>query len=144
MSGIRRAVASDLERVRRFYTDWDYRGPLEPTATVLLALSEVDNIVGLLRLVPEHGTTVLRGMRVDAHHQRRGIDSALLQVAAAQLGTQACYCLPYDHLVEFYGQIGFQRIEREHAPEFLARRIAEYERERPDRFCLMFRPAGEG
>jgi hypothetical protein len=92
------------------------------------------------RLAPEHGTTVLRGMRVEPAFQRQSIGTRLLGAVAANL-TGHCYCIPYAHLTGFYGQIGFSVLDSCAAPGFLAERLASY-RLRADghEYLLMYRP----
>lgn len=39
-----------------------------------------------------------------------------------------CYCIPYVHLVRFYGPAGFVEVAPASAPSFLAERMADYRR----------------
>ena len=92
-------------------------------------LAEIaDELIGIVRIAPENGTLVLRGMRIAEQWRRRGIGSRMLRVLAAWLGNRECYCVPYVHLVEFYQQIGFIEIATAATPSFLAERQAEYRR----------------
>lgn len=125
MFTIRQAVPDDLGRIRRFYAGWNYHGEVTADAVGFLAESSGD-LVGLLRLEPEGGTTLLRGMRVQPAYQRQSVGTALLGVVADYLGNTACYCVPYAHLVGFYGQVGFVEVKVNDAPEFLRTRVAEY------------------
>ena len=137
---MRRATLEDLPEILRFYERWQYRGEVRSDDSVLIA--ERDSaIIGVVRLVPEHGTTVLRGMRVERDFQRQGIGSRLLGAVRAELRAP-CYCIPYAHLAGFYGQIGFQVFDPRRAPDFLAERLASY-RTRGDghEYLLMYRPA---
>jgi N-acetylglutamate synthase-like GNAT family acetyltransferase len=138
---IRRASVEDLPRIRQFYADRQYGGGVQPQDTVLVA--EVDGgLVGLVRLAPEHGTLVLRGMQVHPSFQRQGIGTRILAVLADELGEQPCFCIPYAHLTDFYARIGFGASEPERAPPFLAERLESY-RARGDgkEYVLMHRPA---
>ena len=83
-------------------------------------------VVGAVRLAPEHGVTVLRGMRVRSDLRRKCIGSSLLNRLAEVLGEQNCYCIPYSWLVGFYGQIGFEVARPNQVPAFLAERYADY------------------
>jgi N-acetylglutamate synthase-like GNAT family acetyltransferase len=124
--------------VRGFYEGWHYRGEVRADDLVLIA--EHDGaIIGVVRLALEHGTTVLRGMRVQAGFQRQGIGTRLLVSASAEL-TGPCYCIPYAHLTGFYGQIGFRVLDPASAPDFLAERLAAY-RARADghEYLVMYR-----
>jgi N-acetylglutamate synthase-like GNAT family acetyltransferase len=140
LAHVHRATLEDLPRIRRFYERWQYRGEVRSDDTVLIA--EQDGaIIGVVRLAPEHGKTVLRGMRVVPGFQRQGIGTRLLDAVSAEL-KGPCYCIPYAHLTDFYGQIGFQVLDPRTAPDFLAERLASY-RARADghEYLLMYRPA---
>jgi len=134
------ASPDDLSRVRRYYEGWQYRGEVRPDDTIMIA--EHDGaIIGVVRLAAEHGTTVLRGMRVDSGFQRQGIGTRLLALAGTGL-TGPCYCIPYAHLTGFYGQIGFRVLDPRDAPDFLAERLATYRaRAEGQEYLLMHRPA---
>lgn len=137
---VRRAGAEDLDRARRFYRSRGYGGGIRPEDTVLLAERD-GRLVGVVRLAPEHGAVVLRGMQVDPACQRRRIGTRLLAAIADELGERDCFCIPYVHLVHFYGQIGFRPIEPGAAPAFLAERLAEYRRRADGKeYLLMHRP----
>jgi hypothetical protein len=45
---------------------------------------------------------------------------------ADELGEQRCFCIPYAHLTDFYGRIGFEVAEPQPAPAFLAERLESY------------------
>jgi predicted N-acetyltransferase YhbS len=65
-------------------------------------------------------------MHVAPAYQRRGIGRALLDLCVPWLDRSAAYCLPYAHLTDFYGQIGFIVTLPELLPTFLADRLAGY------------------
>jgi predicted N-acetyltransferase YhbS len=73
--------------------------------------------------------------------RRRRIGRRLLRAFVAELGREDCYCVPYTHLVTFYGADGFGSVREERAPPFLRERLAEY-RARGLDVLLMHRPAG--
>ena len=50
----------------------------------------------------------------------------MLQAIAEWLDGRECYCVPYPHLVGFYGQIGFAALDPSAAPPFLAERLTDY------------------
>jgi GNAT superfamily N-acetyltransferase len=137
VADVRLARREELARVREFLAAWAYRHQVTDEARVLVAESD-GALVGLVRLEAEHGTTVLRGMRVDPAHQRRGIGTALLAEAVRQLGGTPCYCIPYTHLLDFYAQAGFAEVAPAAAPDFLRARVLDY-RERGLDVILMKR-----
>jgi predicted N-acetyltransferase YhbS len=71
---------------------------------------------------------MLRGLRVAPAWHRRRIGSRLLRAFVADLGDEVCYCVPYTHLVPFYGEVGFKPMRAEDAPPFLLKRLAGYKR----------------
>ena len=139
LAHVHRATLEDLPRIRRFYGRWQYRGELRSEDIVLIA--EQDSaIIGVVRLAPEHGTTVLRGMRVEPGLQRKGIGARLLGAVSTEVKGE-CYCIPYAHLIDFYGQIGFQVLDPRRAPGLLAERLTS-NRARADghEYLVMYRP----
>ena len=83
-------------------------------------------IIGVVRLAPEHGVTVLRGMRVSPSFQRHGVGRALLAGLDDALHGGPCYCIAYSWLRSFYGIIGFRQADPADVPAFLAERYAGY------------------
>lgn len=142
MTTIRRATADDVPRALEFYAERGYGGGIAAKDAVLLAERD-GNLVGIVRLAPEEGEIVLRGMQVHPSVQRRGIGTELLAAVARELGDRSCFCIPYAHLRKFYGGIGFATIEPPQAPPFLASRVAGYRDRWPQkRFLLMHRKGG--
>ena len=135
---IRTVPPAESERVAAFYRRAGYAGQAQPDDRVLVAV-QTEDWVGIVRLAVEHGVTVLRGMRVLPGHQRRGIGGQLLRAVCTLLDQLPCYCLPFSHLTGFYGRAGFTEVAPEDAPIFLAERLADYRRSRPETFTLMFR-----
>ncbi len=122
-----RALPLDLGQITRTYESWGYSGGIKPEDTAWLALSG-DELVGIVRVAPEKGTLVLRGMCIAEGWQRQGIGKRLLDAIAVWLENRECYCVPYNHLLAFYGRIGFIEIPADVAPAFLATRLREYTR----------------
>ncbi len=113
------------------YVALGYRRTVDPADTVWLA-ETADEAVGIVRVAAEQGTLVLRGMRVAEHARRQRLGTRMLQAIAEWLQDRECYCVPYPHLVRFYGQIGFTVSEPAAAPVFLAKRLADYQRSGED------------
>jgi N-acetylglutamate synthase-like GNAT family acetyltransferase len=85
-------------------------------------------LIGIVRVAPEQGTLVLRGMRIAEQWRQLGMGTRMLDAVALWLGYRKCYCVPYAHLVRFYGQIGFVEVAPATAPTFLSSRVTEYKR----------------
>ncbi len=123
---IRHATAEDISRVLHFYAERRYGGGIRPEDSVLLAEHDGE-LVGIVRLTAEEGVVVLRGMQVHPRFQRQGIGKRLLATVAQELDGRGCFCIPYAHLVGFYGGIGFRAIEPAKAPTFLRLRLERYQ-----------------
>ncbi|QJE01987.1 GNAT family N-acetyltransferase [Massilia forsythiae] len=125
MIRIETIALGELARIDAFYRVTGYGGGVS-SADLTLAASMDDCLAGAVRLCPEHGVTVLRGMQVASAFQRRGIGRALLDHCIPYLDRGDAWCLPYDHLVAFYACAGFSPAPPESLPPFLARRLAGY------------------
>ena len=123
-------MAEDISRVLNFYAERRYCGGIRPEDGVLLADHDGE-LVGIVRLTTEGSVVVLRGMQVHPRLQRQGIGKRLLAAVAQGLDGKGCFCIPYAHLVGFYGGIGFHVMEPAKAPTFLQRRLEKY-RDRGD------------
>lgn len=99
-------------------------------------------IVGSVRFCEEENTPMLRSMVIHADHRRNRIGQCLLQTFEKYLNDNKIkntFCLPYGHLGEFYGSIGFKIVADENtAPQFLQDRLTEY-RKKPEIFMCMKR-----
>src|SRR4029077_12632107 len=127
---VRRAMAEDISRALKFYAERRYGGGILPEDTVLLAEHDGE-LVGIVRLTAEEGVIVLRGMQVHPRFQRQGIGKKLLATVAHELDGRPCFCIPYAHLVGFYGRVGFDVLEPAKPPTFLRQRLERY-RDRGD------------
>ena len=116
-----------MNLILAMYEKWNYKSALGNDDTIWIAEIAAEPI-GVVRVASESETLVLRGMRVAAQWQRQGIGSQMLGAVAIWLGDRECYCVPYVHLVGFYGSIGFVEVAPSHAPSFLAERVASYRR----------------
>ena len=123
---VRRAMAGDTSRALNFYAERRYGGGIRPEDGVLLAERDGE-LVGIVRLAAEDGVVVLRGMQVHPRFQRQGVGKRLLATVAQELDGRGCFCIPYAHLVDFYGEIGFRVIEPAKAPTFLRLRLERYQ-----------------
>ncbi len=72
---------------------------------------------------------MLRTMMIDEKFRRHRIGSVLLSEFGRYLdenGIKNVHCLPYSHLVDFYGQIGFIVVSEDRLPPFLRTRLVDY------------------
>lgn len=115
----------ELARVRDAYSAWGYDTGAQPGDTVYVVERE-GHVIGLVRRTAEGGTLMLRGMRVAPEAQRQGVGTRMLEAFVAELSGRECFCISYAHLVDFYGQYGFEVESPDRAPAFLADRLARY------------------
>jgi N-acetylglutamate synthase-like GNAT family acetyltransferase len=139
MTVVRRATATDWERVRAGYEAWSYQGGAAPADTIYLAERD-GTLLGFVRRTMEHDTVMLRGMRVVPDEQRQGIGIRILRYFVSQLGDAECWCVPFTHLTGFYGAVGFEVVPESESPKFLQERVALY-RQRGDDMLIMRRPS---
>jgi GNAT superfamily N-acetyltransferase len=138
---VRRATAEDISRARNFYAERRYGGGIRPEDAVLLAERDGE-LVGIVRLAAENGVVVLRGMQLHPRFQRQGIGKRLLAIVAQELDGRGCFCIPYAHLVGFYGGIGFHVIEPARTPLFFRLRLERYQKRGDGKEYLIMRREG--
>jgi GNAT superfamily N-acetyltransferase len=121
---IRQASPEEYELVSAHYKICGYRGGLEDNDQVFVAIDE--QLIGAVRICIENDVKVLRGMYLKPEFQQKGIGVSMLNYLVQHTEMSGCYCLPYKHLIEFYGKIGFEEISPKDAPGFLAERLKKY------------------
>jgi len=125
MAEISVAREVELAEVTAFYEESGYDGTPSGSDTIFLARA-AGQLLGVVRLCPEEDVTVLRGMQVRPGYERRGIGSQLLRACVPLLDARPSFCLPYTHLVSFYGAVSFEVAHPSQLPSFLAARLALY------------------
>ena len=110
--------------VQEFYSSIGYLKNIREEDRIIGALSQ-DRIIGAVRIAMEDDVFVLRGMQIGLNFQRQGIGTRMLNVVNSLIEQNICWCIPYEWLESFYNQIGFKKIQEEHAPLFLQKRIIE-------------------
>lgn len=122
---------SRFAEAQAFYAAVGYAGKIADDCLVLAARLG-GRIIGVVRLAPENGVVVLRGMMIAKEHQRRGIGTRMLRLLEPHLAGPDVYCLPHDWLERFYGQAGFARIDPVNAPPHLQQRLLDQKSRHPD------------
>jgi GNAT superfamily N-acetyltransferase len=125
MPNISAVAIRDYPQIADLYRECGYRGGIAAADTAIAAMVG-NKIVGAVRLCPEGGVTVLRGMQVLPAYQRQGLGSKLLQACVPLLSSGPTYCLPYSHLALFYGKVGFLTAGPATLPQFLQERQSSY------------------
>lgn len=127
------------DETEKFYQECERKTHVEPTDTLIVALSE-EKPIGIVRLCFENQAYVLRTMQIHPEVQRQGIGSVILEKFDQVLKDRnivQIFCMPYDHLESFYGQIGFRKISVGEAPEFLQERLADFFRKYPTQKAIL-------
>ena len=116
-----------LTKIMEFYESQGYEGGAKEDDTIFLAYMNGE-IVCVVRVVIEWNTAVLRGMYVKNEFRGFGIGRDVLTALKPFLEKldKPCFCISKTHLVQFYGLVGFQPIERKIAPSFLQERYNLY------------------
>ncbi len=117
--------ASSADWLDAFYQETGYSYPVPNQDDIFYAEVEGQKI-GVVRISNEYGCSVLRGMQVLEPFRGQGVGTKLLTFLASTLRPDPVYCIPNDHLVNFYGKIGFSVIDSDEAPEFLVERLNDY------------------
>jgi N-acetylglutamate synthase-like GNAT family acetyltransferase len=126
-------------RVDAFYASAGRRTRSALAERVVIA-EEHGCIVGVVRLCEEEGHCVLRTMFVKEALRGKGLGVLMLKAFEPLVQGRDCYCLSFDHLTTFYGQIGFVSIPKESAPDHLRERL-EANLRKGDKMLVMLRPA---
>ncbi len=132
---VQREPPGAFPELQAFYVSTGSSAKIAPGDTVVSAREE-GRVVGLVRLAPEAGVLVLRGMTVA--NPRRGVGSELLRALEPIIGERDCYCLCPRRLEGFFGKIGFVRLAETAAPPHLKARWDHYH---DDDQIIMRRPA---
>jgi len=125
MFDVRVAGPSDLRDVGLLYSICGYRGGVDAADTTFMARWQGD-LIGAVRICTENEVIVLRGMHVLPAFQRQGAGTQLLAATVPWLDGGVSYCLPYSHLVRFYGSASFEPASPDNLPHFLRERLAAY------------------
>jgi len=141
MVEVRRARLDELPAAQQFYAATGYHAPIDAAAAIFLACQDTA-IVGAAWLEHDQGLWVLRGMRVQAAHQRQGIGTQLLRAALEAVSVQPVYCVPYAHVGRLLERAGFARLPGSEAPPLLLARATDYRARGADVVLMRRQPAG--
>ena len=128
----------------RFYETQGYEGGIA-VADIPLGAWEDEELVGLVRLAPEQGLHLLRGMFIHARVQRQGIGTRMLIQLQPRMQHASHWLVCPDRLNAFYGQVGFHPVDTHVTPPHLLARAARYQTEARGTMNVLRRPpASEG
>jgi N-acetylglutamate synthase-like GNAT family acetyltransferase len=116
-----------IDAINSFYAAAGYNGRATDEDKVFLAKSG-EKILGAVRITKENRSPILRGMFIHPDHRGSRIGLNLLKILPEYLNSfrEPCYAIPHDHLLNFYGKIGFTEVMPDEVPEFLKERFMEY------------------
>ena len=143
MVSVQVAESSEHDALTALYRRWGYRAGIAPGSIVYAAMLD-GQTVGLVRRTIEEGVSMLRGMFIHPEFRRRGIGAELLAGFVADLPDVDCLCVPFTHLVSFYGRGGFAVIPETAAPAFLLERLGRYRAEGHDMLVMRRRSSSIG
>lgn len=136
---IRIKLGSQVDKlVNDFYSKNRSSGTARAEDVFFLAYQD-STLVGCVRFCLENNTALLRTMMIDPSIRRKKIGSQLLQAFDHYLNENKIseiYCIPYDHLRDFYGQIGFKTADENTIPLFLQERLAQYRKKDMKVLCM--------
>ncbi|MGR5150213.1 GNAT family N-acetyltransferase [Photobacterium alginatilyticum] len=112
--------------LNQFYRELGYHSGWSRSERAFIATND-DEIVGSVKVEVVNGFSVLRGMYVAKGYQGNGCGTEFLKHIEPILNETISYCMPFSHLGKFYGQIGFQPVNPDSFPEYLAQRYRGYE-----------------
>ncbi|WP_166454791.1 GNAT family N-acetyltransferase [Duganella aquatilis] len=130
-----------MSAITDLYAKAGYGAAINPSDMVIVAHSD-EQLVGVVRLCTEEGVAVLRGMQVRSAFQRQGIGAQLLRACKPFLDQHISFCLPYAHLLGFYGQAGFETANEADLPDVLAQRLSSYTAQGKDILAMRRFPHG--
>lgn len=125
MLEVRPALPTEKDLVNGFYASEGRTVRVESGEQWVIALEDA-KVIGVLRLCVEEGHQVLRTVQVTESRRGQGIGRRMLDCVPALLQPRPSFCLPYSHLIRFYGRIGFVPIPTHEAPEHLQTRLVGY------------------
>lgn len=112
-----------------FYFRNGSKGIARPDDLFFMAYQS-DQLVGCVRYCFEENTPMLRTMMIDPGFRCLSIGRTLLiqfEKHLIQHNLRNTFCLPYPHLENFYGIIGFKKVSENQAPVFLRERMQQYQ-----------------
>lgn len=125
MPTIRIADGRDKECIDAFYAS--EKRHVDVGTSERFVIAENNGIfIGVMRLCKEEGEYILRTMYISEVFRGKGLGREMLKVFEPLIEGKICYCLPFEHLAEFYGSIGFKSIAIDLAPPHVQKRLTEY------------------
>ncbi|WP_281558387.1 GNAT family N-acetyltransferase [Thalassomonas sp. RHCl1] len=120
------ADKSYLTTLNEFYVAQGYHSDWGDRERAFIATFD-NKIVGAVKVESNQGVSILRGMYLDKAFQGNGLGTAFIKHIEPILNETVSYCMPFSHLADFYGKIGFKIVSPESYPPFLADRYKGYE-----------------
>lgn len=134
-------TSESIESINHFYAQAGYGSKANEQDKIFLCKSSSNEILGAVRFCIEERQLVLRGMYFLENFRGKGLGQELLKETTTYIDASKmdCYAVPYNHLVNFYGLIGFKEVGSQDVPHFLSERLKSY-KERRLKVTLIKRP----
>lgn len=120
------ADTSHLADLNKFYIKQGYHSDWSDSERAFITIHD-NQIVGAVKVESNNGVSILRGMYLGKEFQGGGLGTAFIKHIEPILDETVSYCMPFSHLADFYGKIGFKIVSPESYPAFLADRYNDYE-----------------
>lgn len=122
---LREATEGDRPAINAIYASLGFM-PWDPAQDQLLVATVGDRLVGCGRLQRFSNAVELGGMYVHPDFRGHGIARTVLKSLVELLGNEACYCMPFDHLIPFYEEFGFARCDEQNLPQAIEEKVAYF------------------
>ncbi|MGF1718176.1 GNAT family N-acetyltransferase [Photobacterium chitinilyticum] len=117
---------SNRDALNQFYREQGYHSGWSHVERAFIATTNSE-IIGSVKVEVRDGVSILRGMYITKEYQGKGLGTSFIKYIEPILNETVSYCMPFSHLSEFYGQVGFKSINPDGFPDFLAQRYQGYE-----------------
>ncbi len=126
---LRQLSPAQLPLAKRFYKQANYRCSYDRKSHIF-ALDQAQTMLACVQFDRNDQYRFLRAMVVHPLYRQQGLGRLLLAELKPYLKQQPCYCLPFNHLRNFYERAGFVVLEDESLPPIIKEKLQNYRRQR--------------
>ncbi len=125
----------NFRAVNKFYRSQKHKGSASGDERVFI-ISEQDELVAAVRLVPYNGYFWLRSLYVKSELRGQRLGQKLLTLVRQKI-TLPIYCFPYTHLETFYENSGYCLLTLEQLPQPLNQLFTKYQGKGDGIICML-------
>lgn len=119
--------AKNLDWLSEFYYSRNYQDVIFENDDVFYIMNDNQTApVAVVCISYAETFPTLHGMEVTSEHQGKGLGTKLLLKIVEFMEDERVFCIPYNHLEDFYGQGGFVKIPINEAPSVYQDHIKNY------------------